>query len=231
MGPKLGLGGSTNPSKIPIIAIATTLSGAEYIPFAGVTDDADDVKYQFTGNSKGPAVIVLSETLALTVPVRTWLASGDIPDAEEVFLQQGLTEEDNTDLGDLLNAFIKELGLPRSLSEVGVIGPEKLATLAQKSLKDPHLRSASLTSTTMAKLTDDAIPNDSASTASTPSSPPSRGTTGLSSDTELPSTLPSAATNNFRSDFVTEPTASMLFAPTSSILAFDWEEDPTTASF
>ncbi|KAL8825853.1 MAG: hypothetical protein Q9170_007633 [Blastenia crenularia] len=268
IGPKLGLGGNTNPSKIPIIAISTTLSGAEYIPFAGVTDEADDVKYQFTGNSKGPAVIILSETLALTVPVRTWLASGvravdhcvealctlkrpekgweeaeaaaiegvrclvpsllrtkkdasnaesrrlaqlgvkhslvplknrvfkgashaighflgpmgvahgetscilmsathkynaevnlqeqkavckvlwDIPDAKEVFLQYGLSDEDITDLGDLLDAFVKELGLPRSLSEVGVTGLEKLATLAQKSLKDPYARTNPIPLTT-----------------------------------------------------------------------------------
>ena len=76
IGPKLGLGGSTKPASIPIIAVATTLSGAEYVPFAGVTDDSNGVKYQFTGNCKGPALIILSETLALTVPVRTWLASG-----------------------------------------------------------------------------------------------------------------------------------------------------------
>lgn len=76
MGPKLGLGGNTKPPSIPVIAIPTTLSGGEYMPVAGVTDDEDGVKYQFTGNCKGPALIILSETLALTVPVHIWLASG-----------------------------------------------------------------------------------------------------------------------------------------------------------
>lgn len=76
MGPKLGLGGRTNLPTIPIIAIATTLSGGEYVPFAGVTDDENGVKYQFTGNCKGPALIILSEKLALTVPAGIWLASG-----------------------------------------------------------------------------------------------------------------------------------------------------------
>lgn len=70
------LGGKTKPPSIPIIAIITTLSGGEYSPFAGVTDNEDGVKYQFSGNCKGPALIILSETLALTVPVRIWLASG-----------------------------------------------------------------------------------------------------------------------------------------------------------
>ncbi|KAL8825852.1 MAG: hypothetical protein Q9170_007632, partial [Blastenia crenularia] len=82
----------------------------------------------------------------------------------------------------------------------------------------------------MAESSDDGIPNDSASTASTTSSSPSRDTTLPSPSTSPPSLL-SAASNDFRSDFVTEPTASMLSAPTSSTLAFDWEEDPTTASF
>ena len=76
MGTKLGLGGNTNPPSIPIIAIVTTLSGGEYSPFAGVTDDEDGVKYQFSGNCKGPALVILSEALAMTVPIRAWLASG-----------------------------------------------------------------------------------------------------------------------------------------------------------
>ena len=70
------IGGNTKPPSIPIIAIVTTLSGGEYSPYAGVTNNEDGVKYQFTGNCKGPALIILSETLALTVPVRLWLASG-----------------------------------------------------------------------------------------------------------------------------------------------------------
>ena len=68
--------GNTKPPQIPIIAIPTSLSGGEYIPFAGVTDDQDNTKYQFTGNCKGPALIILSGELATTTPVQTWLASG-----------------------------------------------------------------------------------------------------------------------------------------------------------
>ena len=32
------------PSRIPVIAIQTTLSASEFTPHAGVTDDADGVK-------------------------------------------------------------------------------------------------------------------------------------------------------------------------------------------
>jgi alcohol dehydrogenase class IV len=68
--------GNTKPPLIPIIAIPTSLSGGEYIPFAGVTDDEDGTKYQFMGHIKGPALIILSGELATTTPVQTWLASG-----------------------------------------------------------------------------------------------------------------------------------------------------------
>src|SRR3954453_4894335 len=76
MGPKLGLGGDTEPSVIPIISFTTSLSGAEYVPFAGVTDEENGVKYQFTGNCKGPSLIILSDELSVTVPVKVWLAAG-----------------------------------------------------------------------------------------------------------------------------------------------------------
>jgi alcohol dehydrogenase class IV len=40
------------------------------------------------------------------------------------------------DLGDVLDAVIRELGMPRSLKDVGVEGYEKLDTLAAHSLHD-----------------------------------------------------------------------------------------------
>ena len=68
--------GDTKPPRIPIIAIPTSLSGGEYIPFAGVTDEEDKTKYQFTGHCRGPALIILSGELATTMPLHKWLASG-----------------------------------------------------------------------------------------------------------------------------------------------------------
>jgi alcohol dehydrogenase class IV len=62
-----------------------------------------------------------------------------IDEARNVFECRGLGEE-TADLGDLLDAFVRELGLPRSLSEVGVIGEDKLEALAKNTLKDFYAR-------------------------------------------------------------------------------------------
>src|SRR5438045_9021749 len=63
----------------------------------------------------------------------------DIEEARTVFLSRGLCEE-TTDLGDLLDAFVRELGMPRSMTEVGVTGREKLEVLARNTLKDVYAR-------------------------------------------------------------------------------------------
>ncbi|PKY04071.1 putative Fe-containing alcohol dehydrogenase, partial [Aspergillus campestris IBT 28561] len=47
--------------------------------------------------------------------------------------------KDTADLGDVLDAVIRELGLPRSLSEVGV-GREKFEEIAEKSVRDVFCR-------------------------------------------------------------------------------------------
>ncbi|XPS74008.1 hypothetical protein M3J09_006136 [Ascochyta lentis] len=259
MGSKLGLGGNTMPPAIPIIAVTTSLSGAEYIPFAGVTDDEDGIKYQFTGNCKGPSLIVISDELSVTVPVKPWLAAGvraidhcvealctllrpakgweeaeeaaimglqciapsllktkkdpsdekarrtaqlgvrhsmvplknrvfkgashaighflgpmgvghgetscvlmtathkynfkvnakeqsavcnvlwDIPEVCSVFRAHNL-DKASADLGDLLDTFVRELELPRSLTEVGITSQKELELLARHTLKDPYAK-------------------------------------------------------------------------------------------
>ena len=53
----------------------------------------------------------------------------------EVLEKRGLSEE-GSDAGDALDAIFRELGMPRSLKEVGV-GRDKFDTLATNSLKDP----------------------------------------------------------------------------------------------
>ncbi|MCJ1394799.1 hypothetical protein MMC18_007679 [Xylographa bjoerkii] len=57
-----------------------------------------------------------------------------IPVVREFLVARGLTEA-NADLGDVLDAVIRELGMPRSLKEVGV-GRERFAELAVNSLSD-----------------------------------------------------------------------------------------------
>jgi alcohol dehydrogenase class IV len=55
-----------------------------------------------------------------------------------VLESRGLKKEE-VDLGDVLDAVIRELGMPRSLGDVGV-GRDKLDGLAQNSLHDRWCR-------------------------------------------------------------------------------------------
>lgn len=57
----------------------------------------------------------------------------------EVLRKRGL-ERETADAGDVVGAVVSELGLPRTLREVGV-GREKLDALADNCLKDPWLES------------------------------------------------------------------------------------------
>ncbi|KAI0180219.1 putative Fe-containing alcohol dehydrogenase [Hypoxylon sp. FL1284] len=61
------------------------------------------------------------------------------PNAREVFQQQQL-EKETADLGDLMDAIIRVLGLPRSLKDFG-IGEDKLGGIAEHSLKDRWVQS------------------------------------------------------------------------------------------
>ena len=56
------------------------------------------------------------------------------PDVRDVLVRRGLAA-DRADLGDALDAVIRELGLPRSLADVGV-GRDKLDGIADNSLLD-----------------------------------------------------------------------------------------------
>ena len=56
------------------------------------------------------------------------------PEAVNIFQKKGLSQ-DSADLGDHLDAMIRELGMPRSLADVKV-GRDKLDRMAENSLKD-----------------------------------------------------------------------------------------------
>lgn len=56
----------------------------------------------------------------------------------KVLTKRGL-EKEKTDAGDVLDAVIRELGMPRSLKDVGV-GKDQLDALAENCLKDPWLK-------------------------------------------------------------------------------------------
>ena len=55
-------------------------------------------------------------------------------------LRERLDDISAADLGDILDAVIRELGMPRSLADVG-IGRDQLEMLAENSLHDPLCQS------------------------------------------------------------------------------------------
>ncbi|KAL6810219.1 hypothetical protein V8C40DRAFT_284182 [Trichoderma camerunense] len=59
---------------IPIVAIPTTLSGAEYSPSAGGTDDVSCHKASFI--CRAPSLVFLDPKLSVKVPLSSWLSSG-----------------------------------------------------------------------------------------------------------------------------------------------------------
>lgn len=59
----------------------------------------------------------------------------DAPGLRELFESKGL-REDSTGAGDLLDVYLRELGMPRTLRSMG-INREQLEALAESSLKDP----------------------------------------------------------------------------------------------
>jgi alcohol dehydrogenase class IV len=61
------------------------------------------------------------------------------PTVGDIFNKIGLKKE-SSDLGDLLDAIIRTLGLPRTLAAVGV-GQDKLSSLAANSLHDRFVKS------------------------------------------------------------------------------------------
>lgn len=56
-------------------------------------------------------------------------------DVKEMLEGRGLVRE-SADLGDVLDAIISSLGMPRSLKAVGIVGEEKLDQLAENALHD-----------------------------------------------------------------------------------------------
>ncbi|KAI9147376.1 maleylacetate reductase [Paramyrothecium foliicola] len=62
-----------------------------------------------------------------------------LPPISELLSSKGILH-DNVDLAKILDLFLRELGMPRTLKEVGVAGPEKLRLLVVNSLKDHWIK-------------------------------------------------------------------------------------------
>ncbi|PLB36378.1 iron-containing alcohol dehydrogenase [Aspergillus candidus] len=108
------------------------------------------------GHQLGPLGIPHGETSCILLPAvckYNALHSPPSPTSRQNSLRQFLLRQpaisdvlharainkDTADLGDVLDAVIRELGLPRSLSEVGV-GREKFDEIAEKSIRDSFCR-------------------------------------------------------------------------------------------
>jgi maleylacetate reductase len=63
-------------SGIRAIAIPTTLSAAEFTPFAGITDGENHVKESFTHPDFAPRAVILDPALTLATPMRLWSSTG-----------------------------------------------------------------------------------------------------------------------------------------------------------
>lgn len=102
------------------------------------------------GHQLGPLGVGHGVTSCLMLPaVCKWNAAQGANNARQQACVEILMREhevrrlmngrENADLGDILDSIIRELGMPRSLKEVG-IGRDKLDLLAENSLKDHWIR-------------------------------------------------------------------------------------------
>jgi maleylacetate reductase len=64
------------PAGVRMLALPTTLSAAEFTPFAGVTDRAREVKEGFTHPLFAPRAVVLDPLLTLATPAELWFSTG-----------------------------------------------------------------------------------------------------------------------------------------------------------
>jgi maleylacetate reductase len=64
------------PATLRMIALPTTLSAAEFTPFAGVTDRKRSVKQGYTHPLLAPCAVVLDPALTLGTPAQLWLSTG-----------------------------------------------------------------------------------------------------------------------------------------------------------
>jgi alcohol dehydrogenase class IV len=67
---------TVHPPTVPIINIPTSLSGGEYFPLAGGTDDTTHHKQAFLHPGMGSTIIILDPELCLLTPEYYWLSTG-----------------------------------------------------------------------------------------------------------------------------------------------------------
>jgi maleylacetate reductase len=76
LGKFLGNGAAALEPGVRMIALPTTLSAAEFTPFAGVTDTTRASKEGFFHKLLAPRVVILDPRLTLETPPRLWFSTG-----------------------------------------------------------------------------------------------------------------------------------------------------------
>ena len=64
------------PAGVRMVAIPTTLSAAEFTPFAGVTDTARRAKEGYTHPLLAPRAVILDPAMTLATPAALWFSTG-----------------------------------------------------------------------------------------------------------------------------------------------------------
>ena len=67
---------ATRPLAVRVLAVPTTLSGAEFTALAGVTDLARNVKEGYTHPDLAPRAVILDPRVTVHTPAELWLSTG-----------------------------------------------------------------------------------------------------------------------------------------------------------
>jgi maleylacetate reductase len=73
---RAGAGSATLEPTLRMVAVPTTLSAAEFTPFAGITDPARRVKEGFYHPDLAPRKVVLDAEMTLDTPTELWFSTG-----------------------------------------------------------------------------------------------------------------------------------------------------------
>ena len=115
-----------------------------------LVDNSDTTASHAIGHQLGPLGVGHGVTSCLMLPaVCKWNAAQGANNTRQQVcvdilmrdpeVRRLVSVRKNADLGDILDAVIRELGMPRTLKEVG-IGRDKLGLLAENSLKDHWIK-------------------------------------------------------------------------------------------
>ncbi len=106
---------------IRMAAVPTTLSAAEFTPFAGVSDAVRNVKEGYTHPDLAPRVVVLDPAVTLATPPRLWASTGIKAVDHAVEQLSNLQRSPMADAAGAEGLRLLASGLPASLAAPGDI--------------------------------------------------------------------------------------------------------------